>query len=88
LSTYFYLVCNDCKQYSALASRSGSGVGGLVGDEWIRPFAVAHCDHDIEVMSEYREELVAFSDVGEICGDEPASYTAALLAVPRNGRGP
>jgi hypothetical protein len=80
VSTYFYLACKTCKQYAALASRSFDGVGGLAGDEWLRPFAVVHCDHEVAVLSEYSEALDVFTDVNQLCAGMPASMKAAQWA--------
>lgn len=80
MSTYFFLTCRTCRQYAALASRSGDGVGGLAGDEWLRPFAVVHVDHDTKVMSEYSEELESFDDIEGLCR-ECQPTIASVLAV-------
>lgn len=53
MSTYYYLVCRDCKEYTFAAR-----VGGTVGfagdaDKAVPQFMVAHCGCNLEVLSEH-----------------------------------
>jgi hypothetical protein len=58
VSTYYYLVCNDCEEYIDAASRAAGGPCHLANSEWtLPPFIVAHSYHDIEIISEHDARL-------------------------------
>ena len=59
MSCYFYVLCLDCKRYVPAAATHNGVASGLAGDEYLRPFLVAHVDHDLTVVSEHDDEALA-----------------------------
>ena len=59
MSCYFYVLCLDCERYVPAASTHGGVASGLVSDEYLRPFLVAHVGHCLTVVSEYDDESLA-----------------------------
>jgi hypothetical protein len=59
MSCYFYVLCLDCERYVPAASTHGGVASGLAGDEYLRPFLVAHVGHCLTVVSEHDDEALA-----------------------------
>lgn len=54
MSTYFYLVCDDCKQSIGIARIGGASFLGPLDDQQVlpAPFAIVHEGHHLTVVSE------------------------------------
>jgi hypothetical protein len=59
VSCYFCVLCRDCKRYVPASATHNGAASGLAGDEYLRPFLVAHVGHDLTVVSEYEDEAFA-----------------------------
>lgn len=56
MSSYYYLKCQRCNRAVPVATSHSTGLSGLCGDEWLKPFIVAHVGHDLYSTSEYDDE--------------------------------
>lgn len=58
MSTYYYLVCNDCEEITDAASRTAGGYCHLGNSEsTLIPFIIAHSYHDVEIITEHDVRL-------------------------------
>jgi hypothetical protein len=58
MNTYYYILCNDCKEKTPAASRTAGGVCHLADSEnTLLPFIIAHSDHNVAIVSEHTIEL-------------------------------
>jgi len=58
MSTYHFIICNDCKEKTHAASRTAGGychVGD--SDKTLLPFIIVHSGHNTEIISEHRDEV-------------------------------
>ena len=56
MSTYYYMVCDRCREKTDAARGSSAGVGHLVNsDKTLLPFIVAHAGHAVRILSEHYE---------------------------------
>lgn len=78
MSTYYYLVCDECRRICPVGSRGRRVVGGLVGDDWFRAFCVAHVQHKLRCVSEHDDE--AFLDAVRV--DRAPTEEEKELAAP------
>lgn len=60
MSTYYYLVCDKCREIVDGASRTAGGVGCHLcnSSEYLPPFIVRHSDCDsLRIVNEYQFEF-------------------------------
>lgn len=54
MSTYYFVVCNDCREITDAASRAHGGWSNLLdSEETLPPFIIAHHGHNIEIINEH-----------------------------------
>jgi hypothetical protein len=58
MSIYYYLVCDDCKEYCNGASTSG-GIGSPLIDANITvwPFMITHVHHNIKIIDDVVDDI-------------------------------
>ena len=58
MSTYYYIVCDDCKEITDAASRTAGGYCNLgASEDTLLPFIITHAHHNIDILSEHNNEL-------------------------------
>lgn len=73
MSTYYYILCHDCKVSCDAARVGRAGPGHLINSDVDVPaFMVAHVGHKVAIVSEHSEEGAGYRDFNS---PEPAPPT-------------
>ncbi len=69
MSTYYYIICEDCKERTDAASRTVGGYCHLGYSQYtLLPFIISHSNHSVRIVSEhddeaYGDEYVSWDDI-------------------------
>jgi hypothetical protein len=58
MSTYYSIICNDCKERTDAASQTAGGRGCACGysSETLHPFIVFHSGCNVRIVNEHQDE--------------------------------
>lgn len=58
MSTYYFMICNDCEEITDAASRTTGAHCHLDNsNDTLIPFIISHAYHSVEIISEYDMRL-------------------------------
>ncbi len=57
MSTYYFIVCDDCMEITDAASRTAGGYCHLANsNETLLPFIIAHGEHKTRIINEHNDD--------------------------------